>query len=400
MFDKSKYSVEQKFIKDFVKQLSRSCDYSYFLENMKNEEFPAEYWAIIGEAGYIGIIAPEEYGGTSFHAEELTVFMDNMARNTLASYQLMTQIVCCELLTEFGSENQKKEYLPEIIDGKLCSLSTSDLNECMNLFEMNVTAAKKEKTYTLNGTKSYVFGAREADKLIIAARTANKDCEKEGISLFILDPKADGIEVTPKEINIRTTVTLDPEFMTITGDTVYEVRFTNVEIPAENMIGEENMGGQYVQEASDLFMIMMATAAIGWGDYVLDKAVEHAKRRVIFEEPIGSYQGVQHPLARAKTDLELAKLAVTRAVTAYQNKEDKDDISVYASIAKYAATEASYTAFDVSIQTHGGYSADRETGIITLWPMVLLSRIIPLNNDVILEKYSEAALGLPEGAIS
>jgi len=303
-------------------------------------------------------------------------------------------------LTKSGSEKQKREYLPEIIDGKLCSLSTSDLNECMNLFEMNVTADRNEKTYRINGTKSYVFGARESDRLIIAARTAKRDCEKEGISLFILDPKEDGIEISPKEINIRTTVTLEPEFVTITGDRVYEVRFDNVEIPIENMIGQENMGGQYVQAAADLFMIMMGTAAIGWGDYVLDKAIEHAKRRVIFEEPIGSYQGVQHPLARAKTELELAKLAVERAVMAYQKKEDKDDISVYASIAKYAATEASYTAFDVSIQTHGGYSADRETGIITLWPMVLLSRIIPLNNDVILEKYSEAALGLPEGAVS
>lgn len=394
MFDPSKYSVDQKLIKDFVKQLSRSCGDSYFLENMKNEKFPDEYWGIIGEAGYIGIISPEEYGGTSYGAEELTVFMDNVARNTLASYQLMNQIVCCELLAKYGSENQKKEYLPTMIDGKLCSLATSDVNEGMNLFEMNVTAVRNGKTYTINGTKGYVFGAEEAEKLIVAARTANMDCDKEGISLFMLEPKADCIEIRPKEINVRTTVTLEPEFITITGDRVYEVRFDNVESSLENRIGQENMGGQVVQEAADLFMVMMATAAIGWGDHVLEKAVEHAKKRVIFEEPIGSYQGVQHPLAKAKTDLELAKLAVTRAVTAYKNQEDKDDISVYASIAKYAATEAAYRAFDVSMQTHGGYSSDRETGIITLWPMVLLSRIIPLNNDVILEKYSEEALGL------
>ena len=399
MFDPSKYNIEQKLIKDFVKQLSRSCDYSYFLENMKNDKFPTEYWGIIGEAGYMGIISPEEYGGASYGAEELTVFMDTMARKTLASYQLMNQIVCCELLTKIGSEKQKKEYLPEMIDGKLCSPATSNLNEGMNLFEMNVTAVKNGKTYTLNGTKTHVFCAKEAEKLIIAARTASTDCDKEGISLFILDPKADGIDISPKEINVRTTDTLEPEFMTITGDRVYDVHFDNVEIPIENRIGQENRGGQYVQEAADLFMMMMATAAIGWGDYVLDKAVEHAKKRVIFEEPIGSYQGVQHPLARAKTNLELAKFAVERAVTAYQNKEDKDDISVYASIAKVAGTEAAYAAFDVAMQTHGGYSADRETGIITLWPMILLSRIIPLNNDVILQKYSEAALGLPEGGL-
>ena len=186
--------------------------------------------------------------------------------------------------------------------------------------------------------------------------------------------------------------------MTITGDTFYEITFNDVEVSSDALIGKDNMAGQYIQETSDLLMIMMATASVGWGDYVLNKGVEYAKNRVIYDEAIGSYQAVQHPLVRAKTDIELAKLAVSRAITAYQNKEDKDDISVYASISKYAATEAAYHAFYVSMQTHGGYSFDRETGIITLWPLVLLSRIIPLHNDVILEKFADAALGLPETA--
>lgn len=394
MFDDSKYTVEQKFIKDFVKQLSKSCDYLYFLENMKREEFPTKFWKIIGEGGYIGILTPEAYGGTNFKAEDSAVFMYNMAKNTLASYQLINQIVSCEILTQFASEPQKKEYLSGIIDGNLCSLSTTELNEGMSLFDMNVTASKNGSTYTLSGTKSYAICAKEASHLIIAARTSGNEGDKDGISLFIVDPKAKGIDIIPKEINVR--VTSETELMTITGDTFYEISLDNVTVAQENMIGPENMAGQCIQEASDLFMIMLATATIGWGDYVLDKAVEYAKNRTIYEEPIGAYQAVQHPLVRAKTNIELAKLAVSRAVNAYQNKEDKDEISVYASIAKYTATEASYTAFDVSMQTHGGYSFDRETGIITLWPMVLLSRIIPINNDIILEAFSEASLGLPE----
>jgi alkylation response protein AidB-like acyl-CoA dehydrogenase len=268
-------------------------------------------------------------------------------------------------------------------------------NEGMSLFDINMRAYKDDGNYKLNGQKNYVVGAKNSSKMIIAARTKaiSKDDKKTGISLFILDSNANGIEMIPKEINVR--VTPEKELMMITGDTFFQVNFNEVNVSEKNLLGEENSGGEYIQETSNLIMLMTAACAIGWAENVLDKAVEYAKKRVIFEEPIGSYQAVQHPMVRAKTDIELAKLALDRAVSAYDNKEDIDEVSVYAGVSKYAATEAAYNACDISIQAHGGYSFDRETGIITLWPLILLSRIIPLNNDVILEKFSEAALGLP-----
>jgi alkylation response protein AidB-like acyl-CoA dehydrogenase len=395
MFEADQYTMEQKIIKDFINQLARDFDFLYFLENMKKEEFPEKFWKAISEGGYIGILVPEEYSGTNFKARDLVLFCYNMALKGLMSLQLINQIACCDFLAKFGSKEQKKRYLSELISGKLCGYALMEENEGMSLFDINTKAIKKGTNYKLNGQKNYVVGAKKSSKMIVAARTKaiGKGDKKTGISLFIVDSDANGIEIIPKEINVR--VTPEKELMMITGDTFSQVNFSEVNVSGENLLGEKNCGGEYIQETSNLLMLMTAACAIGWAENVLDKAVEYAKKRVIFEEPIGSYQAVQHPMVRAKTDIELAKLALDRAVSAYDNKEDIDEVFVYASISKYAATEAAYNACDISIQAHGGYSFDRETGIITLWPLILLSRIIPLNNDIILEKFSEAALGLP-----
>jgi hypothetical protein len=229
--------------------------------------------------------------------------------------------------------------------------------------------------------------------MFVLARTgpASEGDPKCGLSLFMLDPQTPGIEVTSREINVR--VTGDEEPTQITGDAFFDVVFKDVEVPREGLIGEAGIGGEAIEAVSNLLFILTAVMAIGWGESVLEKAVEHAKTRVIFEEPIGSYQAVQHPMVRARTELELAKLAIVRAASAY-NKRD-EDLAVYASVSKCAATEAAYAACDISLQAHGGSGFDRETGVITVWPLILLSRILPLNNDVILERFAEAALDLP-----
>ena len=389
------YTAEQKIIRDFTNQLAKKYDYSYFLENMKEEKFPTKFWKVLGEGGYIGMLAPDEYGGTDFKIEDLVVFFESMAKNGLVSHQLMNQVVCCDFLTKYGNEEQKKKYIPGRISGTLCTYAYLEQNEGMSLFDLNMSAVKNGNTYTLNGRKVYVAGARESKHLIVAARTKPLDPEneKEGLSLFLLDANSKGIEMVPKELNVR--VIEEKEMMMITGDTFYEVNFNDVEIPQESLIGLENSGGEYIDATSSLMMIIMAATSIGWGQNLLEKAIEYSKIRAIYEEPIGSYQAIQHPMVRAKTDLELAKLVVERAANACDDKEDQEEVSIYAGIAKYTASEAAYSACDIAIQCHGGSGFDRDTGIITQWPLVLLSKIIPINNEVILEQYADAALDLP-----
>lgn len=396
MFEPDDYTTSQGALADFVQQLAEDFDFAYFLENMKRAEFPARFWKVLGEGGYLGILAPEEYGGAESSTEDLVVFIHNLARNGLASQQLLNHIFCCELVTRYGSDEQKKNQLPEMISGDLCALALMEHPEAMDLFDLEMRADRRGEAFDLCGTKRYVSGAGAASRMLVAARTrtAGAGDRKGGISLFVVSPQARGIEKTRQELSVR--VTAEEDFVMITGDAFCDVAFDSVSVAREDLVGEEHLAGQYIDETSSLLFIMTAVTAIGWGENVLEKAVEYAKSRVIFEQPIGSYQAIQHPMVRARTELELAKLAITRAVSAYDRCEEQ--AVVYASIAKYAATEAAYAACDISLQAHGGYGFDRETGIITLWPLILLSRIVPLNNDVILERFAEAALELPAAA--
>ncbi len=393
MFERDDYTASQGALADFVQQLAEDFDPTYFLENMKKGEFPARFWKVLGEGGYLGILAPEEYGGAESNTEDLVALIHNLARAGMASQQLLNHIFCCELLARHGNDKQKKTYLPEIISGNLCSLALMEQTDGTDLFEIETSAQAERGAFTLDGTKRYVVAAADASRMLVIARTApaGEGNRRDGLSLFVVSPETQGIEKTQKEVNVR--VTGEEELVLITGDTFFDLAFDNVSVPQEDLIGEESLAGEYIEETSSLLFILTAVAAIGWGENVLEKAVEYAKNRVIFEEPIGAYQALQHPMVRARTDLELAKLAITRAVSAYDRREEQ--ASVYASIAKYAATEAAYAACDISIQAHGGYGFDRETGVITLWPLILLSRIVPLNNDVILERFAEAALDLP-----
>jgi alkylation response protein AidB-like acyl-CoA dehydrogenase len=393
MFERNDYTADQGALADFARQLADEFDFTYFLENMRKGEFPGRFWDVLSAGGYLGILAPEEHGGAGSNIEDLVVLIHNLARNGLASHQLLNQILCCELLARCGSDEQKRRHLPAIISGSLCALALMEETEGMDLFDLEMSAACDGESFKLRGTKRYVAGAAEASRMLVVARTgaAAEGDRRQGLSLFALDRQLPGIETIPRELNVR--VTAVEERVLITGDAFFDVVFDDVEVSRGDLIGEQGLGGEAISEVSSLLLILTAVTAIGWGESVLEKAVEHAKNRVIFEEPIGSYQAVQHPMVRARTELELARLAIARAVSAYEKRDE--EVGVYTSVAKCAASEAAYAACDISLQAHGGSGFDRETGVITLWPLILLSRILPLNNDVILERFAEAALELP-----
>ncbi len=387
MFDQENQTVEQKFISDFTGQLAKKYDYLYFLQNMKDEGFAWEPWKVVAREGYLGMLAPEQYGGTGYKVAELVMLLSGMAKKGLASLLLMNQFACCDILEKDGSGDQKEKHLKPLIEGTPYTYAFLEDPRGLSLFDISMTAKKDGEGYKLNGTKCYVVGAKDAKYILVAANT------DQGPGLFLVDADAPGLTATPREVSVR--VTLDKEMTLITGDRFYDLAFKDVIVPAQNLIGQPEKAQEIISRTSGLMMIMMASLCIGWGERVLESAVEYAKERVIFEEPIGSYQAIQHPMVRAKTELELAKLAVARAANAHDQEEDKDEIVLYSGIAKYAASEAAFKACDISLQAHGGYGFDRETGIITFWPLILLSRIIPLNNDIILEHFAEEALDLP-----
>ncbi len=397
MFHDSSYTDEQQMIAGFAAQLEKDFDNAYFLSQAKEDEFPQKFWDVVVENGFLGLIAEERFGGSAFGSAELVVFLSSMAQAGAGSNVLINQLLCSDILSKYATDHQKEQYLPSLIAGDRWSYANLEQSDGRSVFDFEMTAEADGDNFVLNGAKHFVVGADGAKHLIVAARTSpyNKKNPEKGITLFVVDGNSKNIEIISKEINVR--VITDREPTHVTGDAFFEVKFNATAIATNQVIGQVGQGGQLLESIAARQMLMMAGIAIGWGERILDKAIDYANTRVIYEEPIGSYQAVQHPMVHAKTALEMAKLLIRRSAAAYDADDPEQELFTYASIAKQHATEAGYAACDIGIQCHGGSGFDRDTGIITLWPLILLSRLVPLNNDVILERFSEEVLDLPVG---
>ena len=395
MFQESQYSEEQSMIAASIFQLAKKHDQRYFLNTTKNNEFPSQLWSHLSTAGYLGALVDPKNGGSGFSSYDLAVFVHNMALHGLASFQMLDQLLCSDIISQYASDHQKVQYLPGLVAGERWSYACLEQATGQSLFDFNLSASKEGDVYRLNGQKTYVLGATDASRLIVPARTKPRDENnpESGISFFIVDPSMPGVTTSCAHVNVR--VTEEREEMSVTGDTFYFVNFDDVTVPVENILGEENSGGSYIKKIASRSMLLTALMNTGWCDRMIEKTVNYANQRTIYKDPIGSYQAVQHPIVLAKTDVEMAKLLIERAVEVFDDVNDLDELQNYCGVAKYYACEAAQATFDVSFQAHGGSGYDRDTGIIGLWPLVLLSRVVPLNPEAILEKFAEDVMDLP-----
>lgn len=392
MFHESGFTEEQQMIGSFVAGLAKDYDNAYFLTKIRQETYPIEFWQTLVENGFLGLEAPEKFGGSGFKTEDLVVFLSQAAKAGLASYQLLHQLLCAHILLSYGSAKQQKRYLADLIGGKRWSYAGLESGGERDLDAVATAIAKDGDTYRLNGQKHYVVGAKDAERLIVLVRSGKKSAKKPlaGLTLVVVDPKAAGVTIEEREINVR--VIQQPEHMSITGDVFYNVGFAGAAVDGADVLGKAGKAGETVVKIAARMSLMLAAIAVGWGDRIVDKAVAYANTRTIYQDPIGSYQAIQHPLVRAKTDVEMAKLLIERAVVAAAENPSAADLLTYAGLAKVAASEGAYAAADIGIQTHGGGGYDRDTGIITLWPLILMARMLPLGNDTILESFGDLVL--------
>ena len=400
MFQESQYSDEQNLIAAFSGQLSKEYDERYFLRETKLKNSPKAFWKELSEGGYLGIIVKEDFGGVGLNTEDLGVFLYHMAKQGLASFQLINQLLCADIISQFGSDSQRDQLIPGITDGELWCYADLEHAQGRSLFDIAARAEKSGDHYVLQGQKGYAVCGLNAKKLIIAARTSDYDetNSQQGISLFWLDARSAGIEYSKEHLNVR--LVKEREEMAATGDLFNNIQLENVTVPASNLIGVQDQGGDLIKRIASRKLLMMALISIGWGDRLLDKTITYANQRVIFKDSISSYQAVQHPMVLAKTDLEMAKLLAERAAQVFDQSAANDELLTFCSVAKRAATEAAFAVCDIAMQTHGGSGYDRDTGIISLWPLVSMSRLFPLNNDVILENFAEQVIGLPMSEVN
>jgi len=298
---------------------------------------------------------------------------------------LVSAAICAEVLTRFGTDEQKQRWLPGIALGEKMVFAITEPDAGSNSHRIATTATRDGDIYRLRGTKTYISGVDEARLMLVVTRTGTDETSgRATLSLFVVDTDAPGLERSLIPVEITT-----PEKQ-------FQLFFEDVEVPADRLVGEEGAGLRQVFFGLNPERITAATLATGIGRFALAKATDYARQREVWGVPIGSHQGISHPLATAKIELELARLMTAKAAWLHDHDADRRAAGEAANMAKYAAAEAGYHCLDAAIQTHGGNGMASEYGLADLWGLARLLRVAPISREMILNFVAQQSLGLPK----
>lgn len=356
--------------------------------------FPDELWQAFAETGFLGALIPQEYGGSGVGLLPLYLAAEAIGSFGFGCALLTVTTMDVACIVRNASEDLKKRVLPEVASGrmKLC-FALTEPNAGTNSFRIETRAEREAdgRGYRINGQKVYITGADVADRMLVVTRTTSaKECHERklpkthGLSMFLVDPRAPGI--TMQEIHARG----------IEGFREWTVYFDDVHVCDCDVVGEIDRGGAALFNSLNPERIVATGFAIGNTEYCLKRSVAYAKDRVVFgDRPIGSYQGIAHPLADLKIDLEAARMLAQRAALAFDAGRDQQTVGFWANAAKHKAGDLVVRAVDQAIQTHGCYGFSEEYGIIQLWETARLLRTAPVTREMALNFVAEHVLGLP-----
>lgn len=358
------------------------------------KKFPEEIWQGLAEAGFMGALIPEEYGGSGLGLLPLTMATETLGGEGFASALLVVTAMDTACLVRCGSEAQKKKLLPLIAEGKMkLSFALTEADAGSNTFRIKTLARRSPggNSYLVNGEKTFITGADASDLMLLVTRTTTaEECKAQGLpkayglSLMLVDPKARGISMTPLKTR------------GIEGFTQFTVHFDDVEVPLENLVGEENAGTMVLFNSLNPERLMAGAISCGMAAYLIKRSVDYARERVVFgDRPIGSYQAISHPLAQLHIEVEATRHLLYRAAWGFDAGQDAQEVGFYANAAKYKAAEVAIAAADRAIQTHGGSGFDEDVGIIYYWEAARLLRTAPVTAEMILNYVAEHRLGLP-----
>lgn len=374
-------------IRDAVRQMARKYDRAYWLAKARAGAFTEELWQELGEGGFLGMMIPPEYGGGGLGLQQMSVLLEEMSCRGIPLLLLVVgNVMDAGLIARYGNQEMKDRYLPPLARGdtRFC-FALTEPTAGSNSFRTATSARLDGDSYVLNGQKMFITGVNASDYLLVVARTTpfeEAPDKREGLSLFVVDRRAAGVTLQPLDMGV-----LHPE-------TQFAVYFDDVRVPRGDLVGEEGRGHRYLFDALNPERISAAAVAVGLGRLVLEKAVAYARERVVFEKPIGTHQGLAHPLAEVKARLELAAL-MTRHAAALFDAGDARTAAAYANIAKLAAADAATDACDVAIEVHGGSGFSTDVDLVTLWPYIRMLRTVPVSREMILNYIGEHVLGLP-----
>lgn len=369
-------------LRDLAANIANKYGHKYYLEKARSGGQTAELWADLAEAGLVGIAIPEEFGGGGQGVQELAIVCEELAAAGCPSFRLIVSIsICAQLIAEFGTPEQKVEWLPELASGaKNFAFSITEPDAGLNTHNMSTTATRDGDVYRINGQKYFASAIDEADAVVVVAKTGVRPDGKGALSLFIVPVDSRGFEKQLIEVEM------------VAPERQYTLFFDNVEIPAANLVGVEGNGLKQLFSGLNPERIMAASLENGIGLYALRKAADYANLRQVWDVPIGAHQGISHPLAKCKVEVELARLMTQKAAWLHDNGLPAGEES---NMAKYAGAEACLAALDMSIQTHGGNGLATEYGLATLWGAARLQRTAPVSREMIFNFIAQHSLGLP-----
>jgi acyl-CoA dehydrogenase len=373
-------------LRDGVRAVCNQFDNAYWQQIDEARGYPEAFVQALTEAGWLSALIPEEYGGSGLSLTEASIIMEEINRSGGNSGACHGQMYNMGTLLRHGSDAQKKKYLPKIATGelRLQSMGVTEPTAGTDTTKIKTVAVKKGDKYVVNGQKVWISRIQHSELMILLARTTPLDQVKkksEGMSIFIVDLReaiGKGLEVKP----IRNMVNHETNQLFI----------DNLEVPAENLIGEEGKGFKYILDGLNAERILIAAECIGDGYWFIDRAKNYAKERVVFDRPIGQNQGVQFPIARAYVNIEAANLMRYKAAALFDAKQP---CGAEANMAKLLAADSSWEAANACLQTHGGFGFAAEYDVERKFRETRLYQVAPISTNLILSYVGEHILGMP-----
>jgi acyl-CoA dehydrogenase len=377
-------SITDEEIRQAVRDLCARFGGEYWRELDRREGYPEEFVRALTEAGWLAALIPEEYGGAGLALPEACVILEEINRSGASAAACHAQMYVMGTLLRHGSEEQKRTYLPLIASGelRLQAFGVTEPDAGLDTSAIRTRARRVGDRYRITGQKIWTSRARQSDLMLLLARTSDPEPERRwfGLSTFLVDLRAAGehVRIVPIE--------------TMINHNTNEVFLDDLDVPAENLIGEEGMGFRHILDGMNAERILIAAECVGDARWFVEHAVEYARKRVVFGRPIGQNQGVAFPIARAHAHTQAADLMRRHAAVLYARGER---CGAEANMAKLLCADASWEAANVCLDTHGGVGFAREYDVERKFRETRLFQVAPVSTNMVLAHIAQNVLGLP-----
>jgi alkylation response protein AidB-like acyl-CoA dehydrogenase len=412
---------ERRALRAAVAKLGAGYGHEYFAGKARAGEHLTELWAAAGKLGYLGVNIPAEYGGGGGGMGELSLVLEELgAAGCPLLMMVVSPAICGSVIARFGTEAQRRRWLPGIADGsRVMAFAITEPDAGSNSHRLSTIGRRAGGDWILTGRKVFISGVDGADEVLVVGRIADDSVGTVGRvaddsvgtvgrvaddsddsvgtvgraadsmtgrlqpALFVVPRDAAGFEWRPIEMEL------------VTPDRQYALFFDDVRLPGDALVGAAGAGLQQLFAGLNPERIMAAAFSVGIGRYALDRAVSYVKERSVWNAPIGAHQGLAHPLAQCKIELELARLMTQKAAFLYDQGQDMA-AGEAANMAKYAAAEAGIRTIDQAVQSLGGNGLSTEYGLASLLTLSRVGRVAPVSREMILNFVARYSLGLPK----